>query len=167
MVTMKMSGQTSDIRIEHLDSQRADVKTLVAASDAFYEGLYPDESNHLEALDDLDKPNVLFIGCRVDDALVASGAAKLMDDDGDYAEIKRVFVLNDYRGRGLSGRIMNFLEAELRQRGVRLFRLETGVYQPEAQGLYRKLGYHERGPFGAYGPDPLSVFMEKQSAALE
>ena len=175
MVTTKMSEQLpeqlsiqpGEIKIEHLDPQAAEVKTLVAASDAFYEGLYPDESNHLEALDDLEKPNVLFIGCRVDGALVASGAAKLMDDDGDYAEIKRVFVLDDYRGRGLSGRIMNYLETELRQRGVRQFRLETGVYQPEAQGLYRKLGYRERGPFGAYGPDPLSVFMEKQSSAAQ
>ena len=110
---------------------------------------------------------MLFIGCRVDGALVASGAAKLMDDDGDYAEIKRVFVLDDYRGRGLSARIMNHLEAELQKRGVWMFRLETGVRQPEALGLYRKLGYHECGPYGAYGLDPFSVFMEKQSSAPE
>ena len=167
MVTMRMPERTSDIQIEHLDPKAADVITLVAVSDAFYEGLYPEDSNHLEALGELDKPNVLFIGCRVDGALVASGAAKLMDDDGDYAEIKRVFVLDDYRGRGLSARIMNFLETELQKRGVRLFRLETGMRQPEALGLYRKLGYHERGPYGAYGPDPFSVFMEKRNAAPE
>ena len=47
------------------------------------------------------------------------------------------------------------------RRGVRLFRLETGIKQTEAVGLYRKLGYRERHPFGAYRPDPLSVFMEK------
>ena len=93
---------------------------------------------------------------------VASGAAKIMRDDGHYAEIKRVFVLDEYRGRGLSKRIMEFVEDELRARGVDLFRLETGVRQPEALGLYRRLGYRERGPFGAYRPDPLSVFMEKR-----
>jgi putative acetyltransferase len=161
---MKKADNTGEIQIEFLDPQAADVKALVAVSDAFYEGLYPVESNHLETLDDLDKPNVLFVGCRVDGALVASGAAKLMDDDGDYAEIKRVFVVDDFRGRGLSARIMNFLETELQERGVWLLRLETGVRQPEALGLYRKLGYFERGPFGAYGPDPLSVFMEKQKS---
>lgn len=166
-VTMKMPEKTGDIQIEYLDPQAADVKTLVAASDAFYDGLYPAESSHLEALDDLSKPNVLFIGCRFDGELVASGAAKLMDDDGDYAEIKRVFVLDDYRGRGLSARIMDTLETELHKRGVWLLRLETGVRQPEALGLYRKLGYHERGPYGAYGPDPLSVFMEKQGSVAE
>ena len=164
---MKMAGKTGDIQIEQLDPQAPDVKALVAVSDAFYEGLYPVESNHLEAVDGLDKPNVLFVGCRVDGVLVASGAAKLMHDDGDYAEIKRVFVLDDFRGRGLSARIMHHLETELHERGVWLFRLETGVRQPEALGLYRKLGYHQRGPYGAYGPDPLSVFMEKQSSVPE
>lgn len=151
-------------RIETLDPDHAEVQALIAASDAFYDGLYPAESNHLEALDDLKKANVIFIGCRVDGVLVASGAAKIMRDDGCYAEIKRVFVLEDYRGRGLSALIMQHLETTLQERGVGLFRLETGVLQPEAIGLYRKLGYRERGPFGAYGPDPLSVFMEKRLA---
>ena len=140
-------------------------RALVAAADAFYDGLYPAASTHLEALDDLHKPNVLFIGCRVAGQLVACGAAKLMDDDDSYAEIKRVFVLDAYRGQGLSGRLMNYLEAELYRRGVKLLRLETGVLQPAALGLYRKLGYRERGPFGAYLADPLSVFMEKQVTA--
>jgi len=153
----------SDGGIEALDPDNAEVQRLIAASDAFYDGLYPAESNHLEAADDLKRPNVLFVGCRVDGKLVASGAAKLMRDDGCYAEIKRVFVLEEYRGRGLSANIMRYLESELRELGVDLFRLETGVLQPEALGLYRKLGYRERGPFGAYAPDPLSVFMEKSA----
>ena len=149
--------------IEVLDPKSTEVKALIAASDAFYDGLYPEESSHLEALDDLGKPDVLFIGCRVDGELAASGAAKLMHDDGDYAEIKRIFVIDRYRGQGLSAKIMNYIETELQTRGVGLLRLETGVLQPEALGLYKKLGYQSRGPFGAYRPDPLSVFMEKTS----
>ena len=152
----------SDLHIDYVDPDAPEVRALLAASDAFYEGLYPAESNHLEAADDLKKPNVLLIGCYVDGVLAASGAAKLMQDDGDYAEIKRVFVYGDYRGRGLSAKLMVYLEGELQQRGAKLFRLETGIHQPEAIGLYRKLGYRERGPYGAYRPDPLSVFMEKR-----
>ena len=151
-----------EIRIDSLDPAAPDVIGLIAASDAYYDGLYPPESNHLEAADDLRRPNVLFVGAYVDGELAASGAAKLMDDDSDYAEIKRVFVLERFRGLGLSSRLMHHLESELRGRGVELFRLETGVRQPEALGLYRKLGYLERGPFGSYRPDPLSVFMEKR-----
>ena len=50
--------------------------------------------------------------------------------------------------------------------GLLLARLETGIRQPEALGLYRASGYREIGPFGDYGPDPLSVFMEKNLATL-
>ena len=39
--------------------------------------------------------------------------------------------------------------------------LETGPSQPEAIGLYERLGYRVRGPYGGYPDDPLSVFMEK------
>ena len=153
---------TPDIQIEKLDSDQAEVQSLIAASDAFYDGLYPAESTHLEDSDDLKHTNVLFVGCRLHGELAACGAAKIMRDDGDYAEIKRVFVLDRHRGKGLSLAIMQYLEAELQQRGVTVFRLETGIKQPAALGLYRKLGYADRGPYGAYRPDPLSIFMEKR-----
>jgi putative acetyltransferase len=42
--------------------------------------------------------------------------------------------------------------------------VQTGISQPDAIALYRKFGYVERGPFGAYQPDPLSLFMEKRLA---
>jgi putative acetyltransferase len=42
-----------------------------------------------------------------------------------------------------------------------LGRLETGIHQPEVLGLHRAAGDVEREPFGEYGPDPLSVFMQK------
>jgi putative acetyltransferase len=139
---------------------------LIAASDDYYVDLYTADSTNRESRDELKKPNVLFVGCRIDGELVASGAAKIMHNDGNYAEIKRVFVLDRHRGKGLSHRVMQFLEDELRQRGLSLFRLETGVKQPAALGLYRKLGYRERGPFGSYRADPLSVFMEKQGNGI-
>lgn len=156
--------KTPEMQVEELDPDAEDVRALIAASDAYYGGLYPAESNHLESGEDLKRDGVLFVGCRSGGRLVASGAAKLMRDDGDYAEIKRVFVLEPYRGRGLSNLIMQYLETELIRRGVDTCRLETGVRQPEALGLYRKLGYREREAFGAYRPDPLSVFMEKRLA---
>jgi hypothetical protein len=86
--------------IEYLDPDSPDVQALIAASDAYYIDLYPADSNHLESTEDLKKPNVLFVGCRIDDELVASGAAKILQHDVSYAEIKRVFVLAQHRGKG-------------------------------------------------------------------
>jgi len=149
------------MEFEHLDPDSPETLALIALSDSYYVDMYPAESNHLETSEDLKKPNVLFLGGRVGTGLVASGAAKIMDDDGVYAEIKRVYVIDQQRGKGLSYEIMQALETELKSRGINIFRLETGVRQPEALGLYRKLGYHDRGPFGSYEIDPYSVFMEK------
>jgi putative acetyltransferase len=149
------------MEIEHLDPDSPEALALIALSDAYYVDMYPAESNHLESTEDLKKSNLLFLGCRVGTGLVASGAAKIINDDGVYAEIKRVYVIDQHRGKGLSYKIMQALETELQSRGINLFRLETGVKKPEALGLYRKLGYHDRGPFGSYQIDPYSVFMEK------
>ncbi|MES2126505.1 MAG: GNAT family N-acetyltransferase [Pseudomonadota bacterium] len=150
------------MNIVPLDPARADAQALLALSDAYMQALYPAESNHLESPLALAQPNVLFLGVEIDGELAACGAVKTMDDDGVYGEIKRVFVLDRHRGKGLSKQIMQRLEAHLQVTGVPLARLETGISQPEALALYEKLGYSYRAPFGKYQLDPLSVFMEKR-----
>jgi putative acetyltransferase len=134
---------------------------LLDLSDAYMGALYPAESNHLEGPDALASPNVYFLGARHEGQLVACGAVKTMDNDGRYGEIKRVYIVEAFRGKGLSKLIMQRLEQHLRTQGIHVARLETGIHQPEALGLYEKLGYGYRTPFGSYQPDPLSVFMEK------
>jgi putative acetyltransferase len=145
-----------------LDPWSLAAQQLLAQSDAYMASLYPAESNHLEGPAELAQPHVWFIGLTLDDQVVACGAVKRMHDDGDYGEIKRVFVRPAYRGRGLSRTIMDVLETHLRSQACGCARLETGIHQPEALALYRRLGYVERGPFGSYRPDPLSLFMEKR-----
>jgi putative acetyltransferase len=137
-------------------------RRLIARSDAYMSALYPAESNHFDSPEMLAQPHVRFLGIHLDGELIACGGVKLMDDDGRYGEIKRMFVLPEHRGRGLARVLLAALEEQLRREGCELARLETGVAQPEALGLYRAAGYAERTPFGAYRPDPLSVFMEKR-----
>ena len=134
---------------------------LLRASDAYLASLYPPESTHLEGAAALAAPHVAFFGAFVDGELLGCGALKRMEDDGVYGEIKRVFVAPPHRGRGIARALMAQIEAHAADTGLRLLRLETGVRQPEALQLYRTHGYRLRGPFGRYGPDPLSVFMEK------
>jgi putative acetyltransferase len=149
-------------RIEAIDPACAAAQGLISLSDAYLGALYPAESNHLERVDALRQSNVLFLGCFVGTDLVGCGAVKTLADDSVYGEVKRVFVVEAHRGRGYSKAIMCRLEEHLADRGVGLARLETGVRQPEALGLYRRLGYVERAPFGGYALDPLSVFFEKR-----
>ena len=116
------------------------------------------------SVDALMQDNVIFLGCHMDGQLAACGAVTILFDDDEqlsYGEIKRVFVPDEFRGRGLSKHIMRALEDHLLDQDIRVIRLETGIRQPEALGLYFRLGYAERAAFGQYEEDPLSVFMEK------
>jgi putative acetyltransferase len=150
-------------RLAPLDPGHPDAQALMARSEALMSSLYPSESNHFEPADGLRVPHGVFCGFWLGDVLVGCGGVKFHAPAAEpaYGEIKRLFVLDSARGRGVAKRLMARLEAELAQRGMRFARLETGIHQPEALGLYRRLGYVERGPFADYALDPLSVFLEK------
>ena len=137
-----------------------DVIALIRQSDALMQSLYPAESNHLVDIDSLAQPHVHLLVAREDGRALGCGAFVLGDEG--QAEMKRVFVAPAARGKGVARAIMAALERDAAGRGVTRMQLETGIKQPEAIALYRKLGYAERGPFGNYQPDPLSLFMEKR-----
>ncbi|AUX76080.1 GNAT family N-acetyltransferase [Sinorhizobium fredii] len=132
---------------------------LLELSDAYAASLYPAESNHLVDVSILEKPSVSFLVARSNGTIV--GCCALVDAGDGTAEIKRMFVDPEARGLKVGKRLLAALEAKAEKLGLSTIRLETGIYQPEAIGLYRSFGYVERPPFGSYLPDPLSLFMEK------
>jgi putative acetyltransferase len=81
--------------------------------------------------------------------------------DGAWAELKRMWVIPEARRLGISKIILAAPEAHARNEGVRTLRLETGVENHAALGLYAKAGFRHCDPFGDYRADPLSVFMQK------
>ena len=78
-----------------------------------------------------------------------------------YGEIKRMYVRPEFRGRGYAKQMLKHLEELATTRGFSKVRLETGISQPEAIGLYERNGYYKIPPFGDYWDDPLSFFYEK------
>ncbi|MEO6609303.1 MAG: GNAT family N-acetyltransferase [Aestuariivirga sp.] len=144
-----------------IEISRADPRdfvTFLEASDAYAASLYPAESNHMLDVETLCQPQMNFFGAFVDGTAKGCGGFWTHQD---YVEIKRVFIDPSARGLGLSKALMQVIENAARDLGFRIARLETGIHQPEALGLYEKLGYKYREPFGDYLLDPLSVFMEK------
>jgi putative acetyltransferase len=160
-VSARQDWTVADVAVRRMSPREPEAVQLLRASEEYLLSLYPPESAYLESVPELALPHVAFFGAFARGELVACGAVKRMEDDGVYGEIKRVFVLPPARGRGLAKRIMAQIESHAAGAGLSLLRLETGVHQPEALALYRALGYRERGRFGAYRLDPLSVFMEK------
>lgn len=155
---------------------------LLRLSDQYMASLYPAESNHLVSSESLREGDATFIGAFLTgDAMPspsliaaldgASGkqatrcigcvAARFYREEG-YAEIKRLFIAAAYRGSGLARQLMATIERDIVAQGIQCARLEMGIYQPEADALYRSLGYRDIPPFGDYLLDPLSQFLEKQ-----
>ena len=91
-----------------------------------------------------------------------AGCAALVVGAGGEAELKRMYVDPAARGLGIGRRLLQAAEDAAHAEGVTVIRLETGIHQAEALGLYRASGYRDRGPFGDYTADPNSVFMEKR-----
>jgi putative acetyltransferase len=164
------------ITIQREDPAQPDVRALIAALDALMSGLYPAESNHLLDIETLRGPGIKFFVARYDGVAVGCGAYRLLDlnhgadtapsNHGadtapSHGEIKRMFVTPIARGMRLGWRLLQHLETDAHVAGVKRLSLETGIDQPEAIGLYERAGYVESPPFGAYQPDPLSVFMTK------
>ncbi|MGA5563126.1 GNAT family N-acetyltransferase [Streptomyces platensis] len=89
------------------------------------------------------------------DRPVATGGWRLQEDAAEGyavgdAEIKRMFVVPEARGRGLARRILAALEADARAAGRSRMVLETGIKQPEALELYASCGYALVEKFGLY-----------------
>jgi putative acetyltransferase len=139
------------------------VLALLAASDVYMAALYPAESNHLLDVTALQKSNVSFVVARLDGEVVGCGA--VVRSPEHWAEVKRMFVSPAARGRKLGRLLLEKLATVAQAGGATVLRLETGIKQPEALGLYRSMGFVEIEPFGDYVPDPLSLFMEKRLGA--
>ncbi len=145
--------------IHPMAADTPEAQDLIDRLDKFQEKLYPTESNHLDSVETLMQPNVFFIGVRTGDELAGIGAVKRFET---YGEIKRMYIPEKFRGKGIGKKIITALEAHLREHHISKARLETGIHQTVAIGLYTAMGFTRTGPFGNYTPDPLSVFMEKK-----
>ena len=99
---------------------------------------------------EFDPPGGGFLVAWVDGTPAGCGGWRTRVDDEDVAEIKRMYVAPEYRGRGLASGLLKRLEESARQAGKKQIVLETGTAQPEAIALYEKAGYVRIPDFGYY-----------------
>lgn len=157
-------SDTLSIAIERPD--QPETVALLAALDAYLTALYPPESNHILDVTALRAPDIFFFVARKGAEALGCGALRL-EQDG-FGEIKRMFVAPAARGLGIAKRLLLAIEAEARRLGLHTLRLETGIYQTEALGLYAAVGYREIRAFGEYPADgPHSRFLAKPLAPAD
>jgi GNAT superfamily N-acetyltransferase len=95
-----------------------------------------------------------------DGQAVGCGAIKPFSDEA--MEVKRMFTLPAYRGKGVASLVVAELEQWSRELSFVKTVLETGKKQPEAIALYTKLGYKGIPNYGQYVGVENSVCMGKE-----
>lgn len=115
-----------------------------------------DEKEYIAAADGIlrgesDNPTIGLLICKTKDNVLARyatrainvpvGSASFKKYDDECAEVKRVFSKQEYRGRGISKKLMELLEDAARKKGYRYLILESGEPLVAAMALYRKIVY--------------------------
>jgi len=137
----------------------ADAIALIQELEAHLGPLYPPASRHGFSIEKLLAEDVPFFVLRADGTPAGCGGIQLVG--AAYGELKRMYVRPQFRGRGFGKQMVTYLADYALAHGVTLLRLETGIYQQEAIGLYERLGFVRIGPFGPYTNDQLSLCYEK------
>ena len=133
--------------IELVKSLDADLKITDGEEYSFY-----DQFNKLE--------NIKHVIVAYDNSNpVGCGAIKKYE--GNTAEIKRMFVSQNGRRKGIATKILIELELWAKELSYAKCILETGVNQPEAIELYLKNGYQIIANYGQYENAVNSVCFQK------
>lgn len=145
------------LRVEPPSS--ADAQALIAALDEDLATTYPRDVIFGLHEDDHEEARMVFLVGRIGGRAVACGALRSLDET--TGEVKRMYVVPDRRGLGLSRQLLVAIETIAMARRHRVLRLETGRLSPTALALYRSSGFREIPAYGEYAGNDYSVCFEK------
>jgi len=154
----------AEVDIELVATATHDVRELIGELDQVLAAEYLPEQRHGLALEALFQPHIRFFVARLNGAAIGCGGVALFDD---FAEVKRMYVRETARGRGVAQALLTRIETEARVAGFGVLRLETGERQAAALRFYARAAFTPCAAFGEYAPmrpDSIatSIFMEKQ-----
>jgi putative acetyltransferase len=153
--------QRPALDIRPVDPHGGDAAVLVAALSRELAERYDfedDGSCHF-APADAAGPGAAFLVGYLDGRPVACAA--LRPSGPGVAELKRMFVAPNVRGRGFAKQILAELERRAADMGYRAVRLETADRQPEAVQLYKRCGYRRIANYPPFENSARSMCFEK------
>lgn len=92
----------------------------------------------------------------------AVGIGAYKEYDSETVEMKRMYTLPEYRGKGIASKILSELELWAKEEKYKIAVLETGFLQTDAISLYQKLGYVITENYGQYIGVENSICMKKK-----
>lgn len=122
----------------------------------------PPEICHLTQAKELENTSSVLLGVFCDGALAGMGGLKFRKG---YAEVTRMFMKPEFRGKGLAVRLLNEMESIAAGRGLASQKLETSEKFAPACRLYLRYGFELCAPFGEYVDRAHNTYMTKPVAA--
>lgn len=126
------------LQFKRVTSQNKDFQQLVKDLDAFLAVTDGDEHDFYNQFNKIEGLKHVIVAYLND---VAVGCGALRPFDKETMEVKRMFTLVDYRGKGVASQILTELESWSLELDYKKCVLETGIRQAEAIALYEKNGY--------------------------
>ena len=120
---------------------------------------YPDVQQNFDTLNFIDESARIILAHESVDA-IGCGCFRPMKEKG-VIEIKRMYVVSSFRGRGIGKLILRKLEQWAVEDGFTQSKLETGINQPEAIAAYEKSGYDRISNYEPYENSVESICMMK------
>ena len=145
-------------RLIRTDSENADFVQLVKLLDADLALRDGNEHSFYAQFNSIDKLKQVVV-LYENDKPVSCGAIKEFNPQA--VEVKRMYTLPEFRGKGIAGKVLTELESWAAELGYAKCVLETGKKQPEAIALYAKSGYTIIPNYGQYTGIENSVCFEK------
>ena len=140
-----------------------DAQALCAAQQAEMLALYEGEADigPTREASMFVPPDGVFVLVR-DDAERAVACGGIARFDAVRAEVKRMYVVPDARGRGLGRRVLAELEAHARHLGYAGLVLETGDRSAAALAIYESSGFERIDCWPPYDARSLSICLAKR-----
>src|SRR6185312_304654 len=154
------------LEISRVDPREPEAAALIGAMTAEVKATYDhkiDGHGNFKP-EDVLVPGSGFLVGRVEGQAVACGGYRPLAPG--VAEIKRMFVAREHRGRGYSKAILTTLERMARENGYETVRLETRPKQAAAIALYEGLGYVRIPNYGMYEGKEDCLCYEKSLGAV-
>jgi putative acetyltransferase len=140
------------------DSQIEEAKAVIVQGCIEFFGQQPAAFEDMDRISSVYRePHGTFLVLLDAERVVGTGAIRRLDEQ--TCELKRMWFLPAYRGRGYGARMSEALFEFARSAGYKRVRLDTAPVLAAANRLYERLGFY---PIERYNDGPGTIFMEKR-----
>lgn len=139
-----------------------DVRALIAELNDAIDAQEPDtplEFRFQMTAEQMAGPETTTFVARLDGRAV--GCAAVRRHAAGLAEVKRMYLRTDARGRGIADLLLAAVEEKARSEGFGRLSLETGLGFHAARKVYERAGFEVCGPFADYPDSGYAAFYTK------